>query len=231
MPLIDNDEYRERKKREEAALIEGSREANRRHWVEVCRRMSEIGPHFAHRQLDNYHPKTEQQRRALEQCEAIIAGDIPAGIYLWGKEPGVGKTHLAAGIVNAATERGIPSVFTTSVGLIQRIRESYSRNGKVREGERDIIERLARVEILVLDDLGTEPFTQDTARLFYLLLNQRIERNLPLIVTSNLSPADLGISWMNSGVEEHLGNKIIDRINGMCSVIVHVDGESQRGQA
>lgn len=226
---FDWDEYRERKNREEAELIEDLREQNRRRWAQACRDMSEIGPHFVKRRLDTFTPKTDKQRHALAQCEAIVDGDIPAGIYLWGKETGVGKTHLAAGIVNAATERGIPAVFMTSVALIQRIRESYGRTGKVREGEKDIIDRLARVAILVLDDLGTEPFTPDTARLFYLLLNQRIERNLPLVVTSNLSPADLGIAWTTSGVDEHLGNKLIDRINGMCAAIVHVDGESQRG--
>lgn len=226
---FDWDGYRERKAREESELIAEMRAQNHQNWIRMCREMSEIGPHFAERRLDTYRPKTPKQHVALEHCRTIVSGDVPAGIYLWGTEPGVGKTHLAAGICNAAIERGIPAVFTTSVGLVQRIRESYSRKGNLREGERDIIDRLARVEVLALDDLGTEPFTADTARLFYLLLNQRLERNLPLIVTSNLSLADLGISWMNSGLEEHLGRKLADRIAGMCGILTQIDGESMRG--
>lgn len=227
MPL--DDAYAQKKAALDREIMQEMQAENRRRWIEICRAMSEIGKHFSQRRLETYEPTTHLQREALATCRAIVEGDIPAGAYFFGSEPGVGKTHLAAGIVNAATERGIPAVFTTSAGLVQRIRETYNRFGKVREGERDITDRLSRVEILVLDDLGTEPFTPDTARLFYLLLNARIENDLPLIVTSNLSPADLGIAWMRSGVDEHLGAKLIDRIKGMCGVVVKVDGLSRRG--
>lgn len=227
---FDRDAYNQRREREIAEVQAELREQNRAHWIQVCREMSEMVPEFAERRLDNYRPKTELQRKALTYCHAIVAGDVPPAMYLHGLETGVGKTHLAGGIVNSAIERGIPAVFTTGVALLQRIRASYSRNGSLREGERDIIDRLAGVKVLVLDDLGTEPFTADTARLFYLLLNQRDERRLPLIVTSNLSLADLGVAWMSSGVEAHLGNKIIDRIRGRCGQQFYLDGESQRGK-
>lgn len=189
------------------------------------RRLSEIGSRFADRTFENY-------RVADSNSQAFFASKKAAeensGLYLHGT-PGNGKTHLAAAIVNHVSEKSHPAIFTTSVGLVLRIKDTYTGKGNVREGEHDIIMHYAGVETLVLDDLGTEQFTPNTSRLFYALINQRYENNLPLVITSNLSLADLARQWSDGSVESHISTKLCDRIREMCETFVRLDAKSERG--
>ncbi len=200
--------------------------------VELCRKLSEIGPRFETRRFENFtvdDGNRDGYVAAREVADAAANPNAPSiGAYLWSGEPGIGKTHLAGAIVNDCVERGTLAVFTTGVGLLMRIRDSYNRRGAVKEGELDIIDRLISVRLLALDDVGTENFTPDTGRLLYALINGRYERNLGMVVTSNLSLSKLGMQWAKSGVEEHVGRKLIDRLMEMCSLKVELTGYSHR---
>src|SRR5579885_2504842 len=189
--------------------------------VDMCRRLSEMGARFADRRFSNFLVD-DGNRDALEAAQVIAdaacSPNAPSlGGYLWSITPGIGKTHLAGAIVNECVDRGTLAVFTTGVGLIMRIRDSYNKRGNVKEGELDIIARLTHVRLLALDDVGTENFTPDVGRLFYALINGRYERNLGIVITSNLSLASLCRQWTQSGVEEHVGRKLVDRLIEMCN--------------
>lgn len=190
------------------------------------RRLSEMGERFTDRTFANYRV-TPANAKAYEAA-LKVADDREHGLYLYGG-PGNGKTHLGAAIVNAFIELHVPAIFTTEGGLVSRIRETYTKNGALREGERDILKHYATAPVLVLDDLGTEPFTPNTARLFYALINQRYEANLPLIATANVSLADLAGQWQNAGVDVHIGAKLCDRIREMVGVVIRLTAPSERG--
>lgn len=211
------------------------RDSVRRRAVELCRSLSEIGARFEQRTFDNFDPTGNETAltAAREIAEDAARKDTNErlGAYFWSPESGNGKSHLGGAIVNDCIDRGITAVFTTADGLMRRIRDTYNRRGEVKEGELDIVRRLSEVRMLVLDDVGTERFTPDSSRLLYALINGRYEANLGIVVTSNLSLADLGRQWAKTGVEEHLGTKIVDRLVGMCSFKVRLTGESRRGVA
>lgn len=213
--------------RDKESIAQGTRQA-REHRAAYLRRLSEMGERFEDRTFANFRIG-DGNRGAF--AAAQDAWETKGGLYLHGV-PGNGKTHLAAAIANAAIAADVETIFVTGIGLLQRIREVYRRR-EGGESERGMLAHYADVRMLVLDDLGTEPFTADTGRLFYALVNRRYEqRNLKLIVTSNLSLADLVNQWRKSGVESHVGDKIADRIRELCeNRFVRIDAASERGKA
>ena len=98
-------------------------------------------------------------------------------LLLWG-DVGTGKTYAAACIVNYLLDRGIPAVMTSLIKLVDQIQYGY-------EKETDIINRLKRVKLLVLDDLGAERGTDYSLERAYSILDARVSSELPLITTTN----------------------------------------------
>lgn len=98
------------------------------------------------------------------------------------------------------------------------LQESWKDGG---HGPMEIIERLARVPLLILDDVGAEKTSDFVLQSAYLLFNKREQNEMPTYGTSNLSVEEIG---------KKLDERIASRIRGMCHV-VQVGGEDQRGRA
>lgn len=197
------------------------------------RRISDIGPRFASRTFATFKPIPEMAAALAAAYEAVE--DARAGLWLYGGA-GVGKTHLAAAIAIAVNERaqaGRHAVFASALSLLDRLRDSYTRGGNVREGEIDVIARYASAPVLVLDDIDKARFSEWASERFYAIINRRYEACLPLIVTSNASPAELGIRWTQSGLDQFVGSAIVDRLREMCGTIIGISAEveSYRGRA
>jgi DNA replication protein DnaC len=117
--------------------------------------------------------------------------DYPAvrGIYFHG-DTGPGKTHLAVGVIQAllADPRIRPEeiVFDRADELILRIQATYGTRESVFEA---VLDRRFDAKLWVLDDLGTERPTDESARYLTLLLARRELR--PTLITSNLHPTEL----------------------------------------
>lgn len=107
------------------------------------------------------------------------------GLLLVG-DAGVGKTHLAVGIVKILIrEKGVGCVFYDYAELLKQIQESYNPN--VRTTELGLLRPVFETEVVVLDDLGSVRPTEwrwDTIRL---MLNARYNDNRTTIVTTNFA--------------------------------------------
>jgi DNA replication protein DnaC len=127
---------------------------------------------------------------------------------------GTGKTHLAAGILKVAFNRGLDGVLISVPDLLNQIRKGYN-------GEENTIEDKVRDKFLViLDDLGAENLTDWVRERLFMLINHRYEHQKPLIITTNCTPAEL---------TERIGVRTTDRIREMCKT-VQINGKSKRGQ-
>jgi DNA replication protein DnaC len=142
------------------------------------------------------------------------------GLLLYGP-PGTGKTYLAFCIANELLSEMVPVVAISSIGLLNKIKETYRSWG--REGEAEVINNLKNASLLILDDLGAENNTDWAKEKIYEIIDSRYRDKKPCIITTNLT---------REGLKEKLTgedgvSRTYDRIIEMCYPI-KVQGQSRR---
>ena len=105
------------------------------------------------------------------------------GNFIFTGGTGTGKTFFLHCIAKALLDRGVSVLYFTAEGLFNH----FSR--LMREGIED--EFVEEVDVLLLDDLGTEFLNSFTASRFFNLLNQRILTRKTMMISTNLSFKDL----------------------------------------
>ena len=150
---------------------------------------------------------------------------------------GVGKTHLAVGVLRRLVqERGVKGLFCDYRELLKSIQNSY--NPQVQTTELDLLKPVFAAEVLVLDDLGAQKPNEWVWDTVALILNSRYNDKLTTIVTTNYAdlPAGAGFRPDENGKapakgEDTLGDRIGDRMRSrlteMC-VRVEMSGEDFR---
>src|SRR5919108_1232613 len=93
--------------------------------------------------------------------------------------PGTGKTHLPIALGVQVARRGHRVAFATAHEWVLRLGEA-KRAGRL-EAE---LERLGRIPLLIVDEVGYIPFDPEAGALFFALISSRYERR-SLIVNSN----------------------------------------------
>ncbi|MFI7425338.1 IS21-like element helper ATPase IstB [Nonomuraea sp. NPDC049684] len=93
--------------------------------------------------------------------------------------PGTGKTHLSIGLGIRACQAGHRVAFATAAEWVARLADAHAA-GKLQ----DELVKLARIPVLIVDEVGYIPFEPEAANLFFQLVSSRYER-ASLIVTSN----------------------------------------------
>ena len=119
-------------------------------------------------------------------------GPGSAGLYLYGSG-GTGKTWAAASLANELLSRGKRCAFS-SLPLLVRA-GSYER----------VIARLSMCEMVVLDDLGAERGTDTMREGARVIVDAVYAKGTPLVVTSNLTPGQLG------EMDERIGRRVSER--------------------
>lgn len=123
------------------------------------------------------------------------------GLLFWGA-PGTGKTFTAACIANHLIDRGVSVLMTSFVKILGTI--GYGSDAE------QLIERISRVKLLVIDDLGAERSTDTALEKVYNIIDSRYRAKLPIILTTNNQMADMKL-------EDNIQySRIYDRIFEMC---------------
>lgn len=160
--------------------------------------------------------------------QPVVAGDLdswsalPAGRNLLLVGPvGVGKTHAAIAAARACFDRGSDVVFLPVVELLDMLRPG---------GPEGILDNLARVDVLVLDDLGAERPTDWTSERLYALINRRWMEEAPIVATSNLpaTRASAPEGYAGSSLDEALGARTYSRLVGSGAVALRISGPDRR---
>lgn len=131
--------------------------------------------------------------------------------------PGTGKTHLSIALGVQAARRGYRVAFSTATEWVMRLSEA-KRAGRLA----DELERLGRIPLLIVDEVGYIPFDPEAASLFFSLVCSRYERS-SLIVSSNRSFS----AWAEIFGDAVAVAAMVDRLVHHAEVIV-LKGESYR---
>jgi len=150
-----------------------------------------------------------QDKLWLEQAEnLIILG--PSG---------TGKTHIASAIGHGLIEQGARVFFSSATMLIQTLQQAKSELKL-----KNALDRLARFDLLILDDIGyVKKSDQETSVLFE-LINCRYE-TASLLITANQAFGD----WENIFPDNIMAVAAIDRIVHHATII-QTSGQSYRSQ-
>ena len=153
-----------------------------------------IPARYEHCELSTFQYDPEDKQQASIMRARTFAGrfveDYPVektGLLLVGSV-GVGKTHLAVGIVkNLIREKGIHCLFCDYRELLKSIQNSY--NPAVQATETEILRPVFDAEVLVLDELGAVRSTEWVFDTVNYILNSRYNDNKTTIITTNFPDA------------------------------------------
>lgn len=111
------------------------------------------------------------------------------GLYLYSGTKGSGKTRMAASIANEFVSTYRMQVkFASSMQIMNEIKATWDDKGR---SEGDLLRTLSTVQVLVIDDFGTELPKDWLGERFYSIINGRYQDKLITMYTSNLSLRDL----------------------------------------
>lgn len=173
-----------------------------------------IPPRYVRCELANFEHDMDSQREAWRKANAFVESFpvVDKGLLLYGPH-GVGKTHLAVGILkDVVRKRGARGYFFETRELLRLVRDTY--NHAVEETEMDVLKPVLEADILVLDDLGAEKSSDWVQETLGLVVNTRYNARRATVFTSNLR--DLSDSTDPRGFIFQLGARTRSRLIEMC---------------
>lgn len=109
------------------------------------------------------------------------------GLIMYGGT-GLGKTHLSLAIANVVIERGYDVYYGSIQSIMEKLEREHFGRRNTDESEKDAI---INADLLIIDDLGVEFVTQFTTAALHDLLNARMLKGLPTIISTNLEMEEI----------------------------------------
>lgn len=147
--------------------------------------LANIGEQYMRLDWANYHGDAG----AIDAVDLYLAKwptakRLGMGLEFSSPQLGVGKTWAATHVGKTLIKQGVAVYFTTFKELV----------GAYHRDDEEIEDRLRNTHVLILDEVTratTGPMHELFAARFEGLVRERTNRNMPIIMTTNLTPDDL----------------------------------------
>ncbi len=130
---------------------------------------------------------------------------------------GVGKTGLASAILLKAMEQGYRGLFIKAQDLFDDMYSSLADRSS-----RKLLNHLARLDVLLIDEMGYLNLRPEQSNIFFKLMDQRYNRH-STIITTNLAYDQ----WYDFLGRKDMVSALLDRIRHVC-LTINIDGPSLR---
>ncbi len=158
-------------------------------------------------------PQVQVVKRFVRDVDANL--DAGRGLWFYGSV-GTGKTTLAMLVSRAALDAGRSVAIYSLPRLLAEIRATFEADS---EGSYvDLLDRLAAVDLLHVDDVGAERTSDWVLEQLYAIVNARYEDERSVIITTNLERDEL---------VEQIRERTVSRLEEMCT-LVPLYGEDAR---
>lgn len=189
--------------------------------------MTDLNKRFRNCTLDNYNCETDEQKELIKYIKSCVTGEFKENIVLIGGV-GLGKTHIAYGIINALEEikrrandeyewYTNKKVNLTSIKtIIDNIRACWKPNAD--KYDHEAIINLKTIPLLIIDEVGVQYGTESERLELFDIFNCRYNDMLPTMVISNCNKEQMS---------KILGQRITDRLFGSAKIF-ELEGVSKR---
>lgn len=155
-------------------------------------------------------------RAMVEQLAQLDFIDRAANLVFIGPT-GVGKTGLASAILLRALQAGYRGLFIKAQELFDDMYRSLADHSS-----RRLLDRLARIDLLLIDEMGYLNLRAEQSNIFFKLMEERYGKKAT-IITTNLEYDE----WYAFLGHKEMVGALLDRLRHHCHTI-RIEGESLR---
>lgn len=182
-------------------------EQKRQAWFRVCPE--------SYRATDWKNPALSPVCRDLARRWEPDWTSARCGLLIWGNT-GLGKTRAAYGILRRLHWQGIPVKAVEAVQFARAVADRTSADRLERAEARSLLRQMREVRVLLLDDLGKERSTPAVAAELHDLLEDRMQRRQPVLLTTERTGAELAPLLGGREASANYADGIIRRLREMC---------------
>lgn len=167
--------------------------------------------------FENYKITNKNKKaydNAKKYANKLINRATDKGLFITGTY-GVGKTYLASCIANEVIKNKITVVFGTLIQLLDYIKDTYKDSDM---SDKEYLNLYYSVDLLIIDDLGKEKPTEWVLEKLFLIINNRYNNYLPIVITTNYNRNQLR-ERLCVNKNYSMVDSIISRLYEMCGGI------------
>jgi len=156
--------------------------------------------------------------REVRRYSDAVRENLDEGRGLWFMgDVGTGKTTLAMLVSKAALDAGRSVAIYSLPRLLAEIRKTFDENSE--RSYLGLLERLASVDLLHIDDVGAERSSEWVLEQLYAIVNARYEDRRAILLTTNLDPEEL---------REQITPRTVSRLVEICGDPLPLFGRDRR---